>query len=92
MALYRESAIDRQALLETLNFPSWKEIVERVGEGQLDQALQILVQAGLDEQQASELRQYLMEPQAGSQARQASQQPSAGVPRAQQGAMQGAMA
>jgi hypothetical protein len=86
MALYREQAIDRQALLETLNFPSWKEIIERVGEGQLDQALQILVQAGLDEEQASQLRQYLMEPQArptGPAGPQRQLQP--GTPRAAQG-------
>ena len=85
MSLYRDQAIDRQALLETLNFPSWKEVIERVGEGQLNQALQILVQAGLDEGQASELRQYLMEPQNGPTANakgSKSQQP--GTPRAQQ--------
>ena len=84
MTLYDKQAIDRQALLETLNFPSWKEIVERVGEGQLDNALQILVQAGLDEQQAFELREYLMEPQARPQA-QAQSQSRAGMPKAKQG-------
>jgi hypothetical protein len=55
--LYKLSAIDRQALLETLNFPRWKEIVERVGEGQLNMAMQVLVQAGLP--------QFLMQNQGG---------------------------
>lgn len=88
MALYRDQAIDRQALLETINFPNWKEIIERVGEGQLDQALQILVQAGLSDEQAMELRKYLMEPQTGPKAQQGQSagQPKAGTPRAQQGA------
>ena len=65
MALYDKAAIDRRALLETLNFPGWKEIVERAGETQLDQALQILIDAGLDEQTAMELRQFLAQPQGG---------------------------
>ncbi|MBI9090152.1 MAG: hypothetical protein JEZ12_13130 [Desulfobacterium sp.] len=88
MALYRDQAIDRQALLETINFPNWKEVIERVGEGQLDQALQILVQAGLSDEQAMELKQYLLEPQTGPQAQQGQSagQPQAGTPRAQQGA------
>lgn len=86
MALYREQAIDREALLETLNFPNWKTIIERVGEGQLDQAIQILVQAGMEEEEAMQLKQYLMEPQNGPEANQQTAQPQPGVPRAQQGA------
>jgi len=89
IALYRDQAIDRQALLETLNFPGWKQIIERVGEGQLDQALQILVQAGMEEDAAMQLKQYLMEPQGGpgqGTPGQSQSQPKAGVPRAQQGA------
>lgn len=65
MVLYEKGAIDRRALLENLNFPGWKDIIERAGEGQLDQALQILIEAGLDEQTAFDLRQFLMEPQGG---------------------------
>ncbi len=61
--LYREQAIDRQALLETLNFPGWRQITERVGEGQLDAALQILVEAGLEQEEAVQLKQYLAQPQ-----------------------------
>jgi len=74
---YEKNAIDRQALLEITNFPRWKEIVERIGEGQLDQALQLLIQAGLPENpenapegwpehlNAITLRQILLEPQGG---------------------------
>ena len=87
--LYRDQAIDRQALLETLNFPDWKQIVERVGEGQLNQAIQILVQAGMEEEQAAQLKQYLLEPQGGpgNTGQQGTQQPQPGTPRAQQGGM-----
>lgn len=87
MALYRDQAIDRQALLETINFPGWKQVVERVGEGQLENALQILVQAGMEEEDAAQLKQYLMETQTGPKAQQKSSEPQAGTPRAQQGGM-----
>jgi hypothetical protein len=90
MALYRDGAIDRQALLETLNFPNYKEIIERVGETQLDQALQIMIQAGLPEEEAMALKQVLMQPQQGPQGQTSSSkpQPRPGTPRAKQGAMQ----
>jgi len=88
MALYRDGAIDRQALLETLNFPNYKEVIERVGETQLDQALQILVQAGMPEENAMALKNVLMEPQEGNRPQQGqSQGPKPGTPRAQQGGM-----
>jgi len=54
--------VDQQAVLETLGIPGWKDILERTGENQLEQALQVLVQAGLDEDQAAQLGQYLMQP------------------------------
>jgi len=63
--IYKLNAIDRQALLETINFPHWKEIIERIGETQLDQALQILVQAGMPEEDAMALKQILLMPQGG---------------------------
>ena len=63
--LYQAGAIDRQALLETINFPNWKQIIERVGEGQLAQAFQILIQAGLPEDVAAGLYQELSKPQGG---------------------------
>jgi hypothetical protein len=62
---YELGAVDRQALLENTGFPGWKKIIERVGEGQLDQALQILIAAGLEEEVAMNLKQYLLEPQGG---------------------------
>ena len=62
---YKAGAIDRQALLEAVNFPGWKEIIERVGEGQLGQAIQVLVQAGLPEEAGQQLYQQLMQPQGG---------------------------
>lgn len=65
MLLYDKGAIDRMALLETLNFPKWREIVERIGEGQLSQALDILVQAGLPEDTARLLYTELSKPQGG---------------------------
>ncbi len=63
--LYQLGAIDRRALLETLNFRNWKEVVERMGESELDAALNILVKAGLPEEQAKRLKQALMMPQGG---------------------------
>lgn len=89
MSLYRDGAIDRQALLETLNFPDWKSILERSGEGQLDQAIQILISAGMDEGEAQQLKQVLMQPQEGmnAQAQKQGSMPQAGQPKAQQGEM-----
>lgn len=63
--LYKLGAIDRHAILEAVNFPNWKAILERVSEGQLGQALEILVAAGLPEEQAMKLQQYLMQPGQG---------------------------
>lgn len=63
--LYQNGAIDRRALLESINFPNWKQIIERMGETQLDTALQILIDAGLPEDQAIALKQVLMQPQGG---------------------------
>ena len=85
--LYREGAIDRQALLEALNFPGWKQIIERVGEGQLGQAIQILIQAGLPEDYAMQLQQFLMQPQGGAGYTQTSVSKTAatGVPKSEQG-------
>lgn len=91
MELYQMGVIDRQALLETLNYPGWKEIVERSGEGQLDQALQILIAAGMPEEGAMQLKQYLMQPGQGPGGSKteptkttASKTAKAGVPKAKQ--------
>jgi hypothetical protein len=90
MILFDKKAIDRRALLETLNFPNNKEVLERIGETQLDMLLQGLIEAGLDEEQAAILKQYLMQKQTGlpqdeSSPVPANQQPKPGTPRAQQG-------
>ncbi|OPY82490.1 MAG: hypothetical protein A4E65_00790 [Syntrophorhabdus sp. PtaU1.Bin153] len=63
--LYKMGVIDRQAILETLNYPGWKGIIERMGETQLDQALNILVQAGLPIEAAQVLKIQLAQPQGG---------------------------
>jgi len=68
MELYGAQAIDRIALLEDLNYPNRKQVIERMGETQLDEALNILVQSGLDEDQAVQLKQFLMQPQEGPEA------------------------
>lgn len=64
-ALFKLGAIDRHAILEALNFPNWKNILERSSEGQLGQALEVLIAAGLPEEEAMELQQYLMQPGQG---------------------------
>jgi hypothetical protein len=87
--LYKGGVIDRQALLEALNFPNWKAILERTAESQLDQALQLLIQAGLPQDYAIQLKTFLMQTQGGpenvSQQPVGQQTPEAGMPRAQQG-------
>jgi len=60
--LFELRAIDRRALLESVNFPKWQEIIERMGETELDAALQILIDAGLPEEQAMQMKQFLMQP------------------------------
>ena len=88
-ALFQVGAIDQQALLENLNFPKWREIVERMGEDQLGAAMQVLVQAGMPEADAQYIAQLLQQPQGGpGNQPQTPQQPQPGMPRAQQGVMQ----
>lgn len=65
LELYKLQAIDRQALLQQLNFPDWKKITERMGESQLQEALGILVQAGLPEDQARQMYNFLVQDQGG---------------------------
>jgi hypothetical protein len=73
---FQLGAIDRQAYLEAIEFPRAQEIIERVGEGQMGQAIQLLVQAGLPEEppgdgsiydlfNAQVLQQVLQETQGG---------------------------
>lgn len=65
MKLYELKAIGQRGLLESLNWPNWREEIERTAESQLDQALQILIAAGLPEDAAIALKQALMENQGG---------------------------
>jgi len=89
VSLFKINAIDRTALLDELNYKNRKQIIERMGETQLDEALNVLEQAGLDHEQALQLRQFLMEPQNGPEAQPGAAgpqpTPQPGTPRAQQG-------
>jgi len=89
VGLYKLGAIDRTAVLSILGIKDRKQIIERMGETQLDAALQTMIEAGLPEEQAMQLKQYLMQPQTGPDATggEAAQQPKPGMPRAMQGAM-----
>lgn len=84
IGLYKIGGIDRTALLEGLNIPNRKSIIERMGETQLDGALQILIDSGLPEETAFELKQVLMQPQTG-QGAETTAQPQPGTPKAEQG-------
>jgi hypothetical protein len=57
--LYETRAIGQKGLLEAVNWPNWKEEVARTAETQLDQALQILIDAGLPEPVAIALKNQL---------------------------------
>jgi hypothetical protein len=63
--LFKLQAIDRQALLEAINFPNWRKIVERMGESQLQAALSVLIQAGMPEEVAREIYNQLLQDQGG---------------------------
>jgi hypothetical protein len=61
--LYESKAIGQKGLLEAINWPNYKEEIERTAESQLDQALQILIDAGLPEEYAIQLKEVLMQTQ-----------------------------
>jgi len=81
--------VDLRTILETLNIPNWKAIVERSGENQLDMALNVLVEAGMPQEEAMDLKQYLMQPQGGpgDSGQGGGQQPQPEVTVGAQGAM-----
>ncbi len=58
--LFEMRAIGQRGLLEAINWPNYKEELERTAESQLDQALQIIIEAGLPEEEAVALRQFLL--------------------------------
>ena len=66
LELFQLGAIDQVGLLETVKFRGWREIVERMAqEGPLEQAMQILVQAGLPVELVEQLYQFAMQSQGG---------------------------
>ena len=65
LGLSDKGLLSRRYVLEALNLPNWKEELERIADGQLDQALQILIQAGLPKEAAIQLKQVLIQPQGG---------------------------
>jgi hypothetical protein len=65
--LAKMGMIDNEALLETLQFPNWRRIVERRAEAgtQLEQAAQVFIQAGVDPAQMQQLVAVANQPQGG---------------------------
>lgn len=59
--LWDTKAIGQKGLLETLNWPDWKGEIERTAESQVDQALQILIDAGLPEEYAVQVKQFVLQ-------------------------------
>ena len=59
--LYQVKAISQKGLLEALNWPGFLQELERTAESQTDQALQILIDAGLPEENAMQIKQYVMQ-------------------------------
>lgn len=61
--LFESGAVDQRALLEILEVDNLEDIIERTAESQLGQALQVLIDAGLPEEEAMKLQEYLMQPE-----------------------------
>ena len=59
--LYQVKAISQKGLLEALNWPGYMGELERTAESQTDQALQILIDAGLPEESAMQIKQFVMQ-------------------------------
>ena len=89
MELYKLQAIDKQALLKQINFPDWKQIVERMGQSKLQEALNVLVQAGLDQDLARQLFNHLVQDQGGPGDETQAQPPGGNVGQAGAPAQQG---
>jgi hypothetical protein len=58
--------VDQTYLLEALNVPDATRVIERMGEDRLGQAMEILIQAGMSEEDAQQIAQMLQAPQGGS--------------------------
>ena len=64
--LFQLGAIDQVALLDAVKFRGWREVVERMAEaGPLEQAMQILLQAGLPEELVQNLYEFALQSQGG---------------------------
>ena len=64
--LFGLGAIDQRALLETVKFPNWRDIIERMNQaGPLEQAMQIMVDAGMPEEFVQQLYEFLQQSQGG---------------------------
>jgi hypothetical protein len=65
--LFKLEAMDIESLLEMLEIPKYQRVVERLAEqNTLAGAIEILIQAGLAEEEALQLYQYLMQSQGGT--------------------------
>ena len=88
LQLFQSGAITKQKLFSMIGLPDAQEELERVGEGMLDQALQVLMQAGLPGEMAQYLKENLSQYQGGSgmsPKRTAANVPQQGVARQAQG-------
>ena len=85
--LYEAKAIGQKGLLEAVNWPNWKEEIQRTADNRLDQALQVLIDAGLPQQSAVALKQALeqMQIQHDEAKKTGAQPPSQNVPSVPQG-------
>jgi hypothetical protein len=64
--LFGMGAIDQRALLETIKFTGWRDIIERMNQaGPLEQAMQIMIDAGMPEEFVQQLYEFLQQSQGG---------------------------
>jgi hypothetical protein len=61
--LYEVKAIGQKGLLEAVKWPNYKEEIKRTAESQLDQALQVLIDSGLPEEAAIQLKDAISQMQ-----------------------------
>lgn len=77
--LFQIQAMDLETLLKMLEIPRYEQVVERLAEqNSLPQAIDILIQAGLPEDEAKQLYMHLMQPQGGTGRKPEGQQPAGG--------------
>ena len=65
--LFKIQAMDLETLLKMLEIPRYEQVVERLAEqNSLPHAIDILIQAGMPEEEAKQLYMYLMQSQGGT--------------------------